>query len=152
MPFTNDPANSVVDRIRLAVGDIDEFEEGLSDEIYQYIVDKNTENSVVNEGAASLEALRGLVAKYANYVTEKAGGLFVKESERYDHYRDLLELWTKNPTAGFMTIGAGFAGGIYKDSMDANLNNTNANRNPFRLGDKSSSGVPSFCPQSFREC
>ena len=56
MAFTNNPANSVVDRLRLKVGDTDEFEEGLSDETYEYLY-----NTHKNENRAALEALRMLV-------------------------------------------------------------------------------------------
>lgn len=138
MSYTNDPANSITDRIRLMVGDTEECEEGLSDEVYQYIVDKHTVDGVVDEQQAALEALKALVAKYANYVTEKAGGLFIKASEKYKQYRDLLDSWIRDPSYGFMRVGSGFAGGIYLDDMKSNRQNPNANLNPFHIGQKSS--------------
>lgn len=150
MAYTNDPLNSIIDRIRIMVGDVNEYEEGMSDEVYQYIIDKHTEDDVVNEAQTALEVLRGLVAKYANFVTEKAGGLFIKDSEKYAQYKDLLDEWTKNPSSGFMKAGAGFAGGIYKDDMEDNSSNGNSNLNPFSLGDKSAS-FNNFCPRSFRD-
>lgn len=150
MAFTNDPLNSLVDRTRLMVGDIDEYEEGISDEIYQYIIDKHTTDGATDEIQAALEALRALVAKYANYVTEKAGGLFSKESEKYEQYKDLLNEWTKNPSSGFMKVGAGFAGGIYVDDMQQNAAVSNNNLDPFYIGQKSRIDNSVYYPESFR--
>lgn len=108
MAFTNDPVNSVIDRIRLKVGDTDNYDEGLADSIYEYLYTANSNN----ENKAALEALKMLVFKYASYVTEKAGGLFVKESEKYQHYKELLERVTKDPSWSFLAAGVPYAGGI----------------------------------------
>lgn len=133
MSYTDDPANNVIDRLRLKTGDTDPLDEGLSDDVYQFLLDTNDQN----ENVAALEALKALVAKYANCVTEKAGGLFIKGSEKYEQYKKQLEE-ASNPVNGFMTTGAGFTGGIYCDDMATNAGNSNINHNPFSLGDKSS--------------
>lgn len=143
MSYTNDPANNVIDRIRLMVGDTDPYEEGITDEVYQFIIDKHIailgDTTDAYEKQSALEALKYLVTKYASYVTEKAGGLYVKDSEKYDHYKELLDDWTTNPSLGFIRVGSGFAGGISKSDMQANLDNPDANLNPFRIGDSGAS-------------
>lgn len=129
MPFTSDPTNNPIDRIRLMIGDTDECDEGLTDEVYTYLL-----TTYPTEKQAALEALKYLVAKYAGYVTEKAGGLFVKGSDKHKQYSDLLDKITKDPSFSFLKAGTPFAGGIYKDDMLANSLNPNANRNPLHFG------------------
>ena len=126
MAFTNNPVNSVIDRIRLKVGDTDEFDEGLSDEVYEYLYDTNNSN----ENRAALEALKMLVFKFAKYTTEKAGGLFVKESERYQQYKELLDKAEKDPSLGFISAPEGYAGGICTQERLAT-----GTSNPFSLGE-----------------
>lgn len=130
MSYTNNPASSVVDRLRLKVGDIDETDEGLTDEVYEYLY----ESKAGNENQAALEALRMLVFKYANYVTEKSGAFFIKEGERYTQYKAMLEQALKDPSFGFFTAGTGYAGGISKGELQANRMNSDANGSPFREG------------------
>jgi hypothetical protein len=126
MSYTNDPMNSVIDRIRLKVGDTDEVDEGLSDEVYEYLY----ESQGKNENRAALEALKMLVFKYARYITEKAGGLYVKESEIYDHYKELLDRATKDPSFSFLLAGVAFAGGINRQERLLT-----GSSNPFSLGE-----------------
>ncbi len=128
MSFTNDPLNSVTDRLRLKVGDIDPYDEGLTDEIYEYLYDKHNSN----ENRAALEALKMLVFKYANYVTEKAGGVFVKDNDKYVQYKELLDKVTKDPSFSFLEAGKPFAGGI---NLGERLNNPSSN--PFYVGQTS---------------
>jgi hypothetical protein len=123
MSYTNDPLNRASDRIRLMIGDVDTLEEGLTDEIYDYVLEKCD----LNENRAALECLRYLVAKYANFVTEKAGGLFVKDSERFDQYSKLLRDLTSNPSMSLMKAGKPFGGGIYQSDIDANQSNSDIN-------------------------
>lgn len=123
MAFTNDPVHNPIDRIRLITGDVNEFEEGLSDEVYQYVYDKHTQN----ENKAALECLQYLVNKYANYVTEKAGGLFTKESELYKQYKDLLDSYTKDPSKMLLTPGLPYVGGISKSELEENFCNSDLN-------------------------
>ena len=124
--FTNDPVNSVIDRMRLMVGDTDIHDEGLSDEVYEYLYETNGQD----EKRGALEALKMLVFKYAKYVTEKAGGLFVKESERYQQYKELLDRAEKDPSLGFIGAPEGFAGGICTQERLAT-----GSSNPFSLGE-----------------
>lgn len=126
MAFPLDPANDPIARIRLRIGDTDEFDLGLEDAIYQYLLDTYDQN----ENKAAIEALKMLVAKYANLVTEKAGGLFVKNSERFDHYKQLLDDASNNPASDFFVNGLPFAGGI--DPYERVC--TKPSTSPFSLG------------------
>lgn len=123
MSFTGDPVNRVSDRLRLMIGDTDPLEEGLTDEVYEYVLSKNDNN----ENRAALECLRYLVAKYANFVTEKAGGLFVKDSERFEQYSKLLRDLTSNPSMTLMKAGKPFGGGVYQKDIDDNASNSTIN-------------------------
>lgn len=125
MAFTGDPINSVTDRLRLITGDTDELDEGYSDEVYQYAYEKNSKHEV----RAAIEILKMLVAKYANYVTQKAGGLFVKESERYTQYKDLLNSLTNDPRSAIIKAGVGFTGGISNTARETTLANTDVRHN-----------------------
>lgn len=130
MSFTNDPTNNPIDRIRLKVGDTDTDEVGLSDEVYQYLLNKHSQN----EDKAAVEALEALVAKYANYVTEKAGGLFVKESEKYQQYKDLLDSYKNDPRSSILKAGEPFAGGISKSDFISRNEDPDRNGSPFSKG------------------
>ena len=128
MSFTGDPANSVTDRLRLNVGDTDILEEGLTDEVYQFTLDKH----VGSESLASLEALRYLVSKYANFVDEKTGGVFVRESDKYKQYKELLDRLTKDPSFSLLSAGLPFAGGISVSDQEANCANPDNRQVVFR--------------------
>lgn len=127
MSYTGNPATSATDRIRLIIGDTDTDEEGLTDEVIQYVIDKNT-----SDGRTAVECLKFLVAQYANRVTEKVGGLFVKESERYEQYKKLLDMYTKDPSMAITPFGA-YAGGISKQDILDNANDTDVELNTSTL-------------------
>ncbi len=123
MPYTNDPIYSITDRLRLEVGDTDICEEGLTDEVYQYILSVN--NDEAGSPKSILQALRYLVAKYANFEHEEAGDLEVW-GEKYKNYNDLLNRLLKDPRYG-LVIGGTFAGGISRQDIKDNRLNKDAN-------------------------
>ena len=146
MPYTDDPANSETDRIRLSVGDTDNGEEGLSDDVYNFLIATTT-----SEYRAIIGALQYLVAKYASYITEKAGGLFAKESEKYHQYKSLLDDYNRDPSRGGGTVGTGYAGGISIDRIIENDNDLDINQNPIIAALPSNQFVDSpVIPKSFR--
>lgn len=115
-----------VDRVRIAVGDIDEpvF---LEDVLYQYFID-NTET----EYAATIKALEALVAKFAKEIHEKSDSEETFGSELYDNYKELLYKYKNDPS--YMGTVTPFAGGISKSDIQANKCNTDANRSSFEVG------------------
>ena len=123
MSYTNDPAYSNTDRVRLLIGDVDTDDEGLTDEVYSYVLAKHSgeeESTPQSEAAAAIECLKYLVAKYANYVTEKTGNHFSKESEKYEQYRELLVLFTQDPRTALTRVGTPYAGGISVSEFERN--------------------------------
>lgn len=142
MSYTGDPVNRVTDRLRLITGDTDRDEEGLTDEVYQYVYDKHNGDEVLS----AIECIRYLISQYANCVTEKAGGYFVKESERYEQYKTLLVTLVSDPRTALIQAGLPYAGGIKWDDYEANKADSN-NRVPESFDDfKSPSG---YSPYSF---
>jgi len=127
MPYTGDPANSLTDRLRLKVGDTDVFDELLTDEIYQYILD-STGDTARNEVTTPsvIQALEYLVAKFSNHVHEEAGDLEIWDT-RAEQYRDMLDKYLKDPRYGDGD-NLGFAGGISISDIKANKENPDANR------------------------
>lgn len=148
MSYTGNPATSIIDRVRLYVGDIDDCELGLTDEVYEYVIDKNQNvDGSPNEARAAVECLKYLVAKYASYVTEKAGGLFIKESEKFEQYRRLLDLFTKDPRTAIIQQGLPYAGGISWDDYCTNLANPDARKVVY----KELQYEPIYSPFGFKE-
>lgn len=115
MSFTNDPINNPIDEIRLMVGDIDPYDELLSDQVYKYLYYQNN-----TKRKAAVEALKFIVNMLASCVTEKAGGLFVKDSERFEQYSKLLSRYTKDPTFSLLAPAMPYAGGISITDMENN--------------------------------
>lgn len=114
MSFTNDPINNPIDEIRLMV-DIDPYDELLSDQVYKYLYYQNN-----TKRKAAVEALKFIVNMLASCVTEKAGGLFVKDSERFEQYSKLLSRYTKDPTFSLLAPAMPYAGGISITDMENN--------------------------------
>lgn len=144
MGYTNDPANSVIDRLRLKTGDIDPYEEGLTDEVYEYVYLKQG----LNENRAALEALRMLVVKYAHYCTERSGQYLIEAEEKYQNFKDLLDRAIRDPGYGFLpdlpdnglppvvdpddpSSSGGYAGGLTVRERYGE----NRSSNPLRLGE-----------------
>jgi hypothetical protein len=127
MSYTGDPANVPTDRLRLMLGDTNLEMEGLSDAEYTYIMMEHTTDGVVDYNASYTKALGYLVAKYATYVTEKAGQLQVKYGEIFEHYKTLLNVAVKDPTSPYYSVGvyAPYGGGMYADEIQSNNANTN---------------------------
>lgn len=119
MPYTGDPANSAIDRVRLLVGDIWSDMEMLSDADYQYFLDKYAGN----ENRAGLDAARAILFKLARLTRERTGDIEVYGSEWFKDYKAALELLLKNPDLS-ISIAMPYAGGISKSDMRDNDSNT----------------------------
>ncbi len=124
MPYTNDPQNNPIDRIRLAVGDTWEDMEMLSDADYQYFLD-----SAGSERRAMLDAVRAILFKLTRFTRERTGDIDVYGGEWFTHYRDALNLILKDPNIS-ISVAMPYAGGIDMEDM---LNNRCDLRN-VRLG------------------
>ncbi|MNF36760.1 hypothetical protein D3C85_607420 [compost metagenome] len=118
MPYTNDPANSATDRVRLLVGDIWPDIEMLTDNDYQYYLDKYGGK----ENRAAIDAARAILFKLARLTRERTGDIEVYGSEWFKNYKAALELMIKNPDLTLSTLMP-YAGGISKSDMCSNDSN-----------------------------
>lgn len=119
MAYTNDPANSPTDAVRLLVGDIYPDIEMLQDTEYQYFLDKYDGN--VNRSA--VDAARSIMFVLSRWTRERTGDIEVYGSEWAKNYRQALLEFVKNPNLSIYNAMP-YAGGISKSDMVANDLNT----------------------------
>lgn len=115
MPYTGDPQNNVVDRVRLVTGDIWDDMEYLTDGDYQYYLDRYEGN----ERRAALDAMRSILLKLSRGARERTGDIEVYGSEYFKNYLQALTLILKNPDIA-LSLAVPYAGGISKSDMLAN--------------------------------
>lgn len=118
MSFTNDPANNAIDRIRLIVGDTMLEIEYLTDETYQYLLDKYSNN----ETSAALEAARYILGSLARFSRQRTGDIEVYGAEMFKNYKDFLVELIRNPQL-LLSRAEAYAGGISKSDMAAHDSN-----------------------------
>lgn len=118
MPYTGDPANNPIDRVRLNVGDVWPDIELLSDADYQYFLDKYEGN----ENRASMDAARAILFKLARYSRERTGDIEVYGSDWARQYKEALLLFISNPELT-ISLAVPYAGGISKSDMRSNDSN-----------------------------
>ena len=136
MAYTNSPATSITDRLRLNVGDIHSVEI-LDDETYTYYYTKN-EN---NERRATRDLFTVLLFALSRYTHEKAGQIEVWGSDYFRNYLDAVKLAITNPSIDSITAMP-FAGGISRTDMDTRASDTDAVDKPFYMG--CTDGTPSY--------
>ena len=119
MAFTNNPALSATDRVRLIVGDTATEFEYLSDETYEYLLNKYNDN----ETAAALEAARYILGSLAKYSRQRTGDIEVYGAEMFKNYKDFLIELIRNPQM-LLDRARAYAGGISKSDMIQNDSNS----------------------------
>lgn len=112
MPYTGDPSNNAIDRVRLAVGDIWDDIEMLTDADYQYFLDRNDGN----ENRATMDAVKAILFKLARMTRERTGDIEVYGGEWFSNYYKMLLLLLKDPNAA-ISLAVPYAGGISKSDM-----------------------------------
>lgn len=85
--YTNDPFNNLIDALRLEFGDIDPDFPRISNEAYQYYIDKYSEKPNRLKKEIGLAILAYLTAG----VRERSGQEERYGSEEFKNYRDFLE-------------------------------------------------------------
>ena len=128
MAYTNDPANSVNDRLRLNVGDIYSVEI-LDDATYTYYYNKNEQN----ESRATRDLFTVLLFALSRYTQERAGQLEVYGHQYFQNYLSAVKLAITNPSIDSITAMP-FAGGISRTDMDTRASDTDAVDKPFYMG------------------
>ena len=136
MAYTNSPATSVTDRLRLNVGDIHSVEI-LDDETYTYYYNKNEQN----ERRATRDLFTVLLFALSRYTQERAGQLEVYGHQYFQNYLDAVKLAITNPSIDSITAMP-FAGGISRTDMDERASDADAVDKPFYMG--CTDGVPSY--------
>lgn len=115
MPYTNDPQNNPVDRIRLNVGDIWDDIEYLTDADYQYFLDAANGN----ENRATMDAVRAILFKLTRMTRERTGDIEVYGGDWFSNYMKALQLILKDPNIA-ISLAVPYAGGISRSDMQAN--------------------------------
>lgn len=136
MAYTNSPATSITDRLRLNVGDIHSVEI-LDDATYTYYYTKNEQN----ERRATRDLFTVLLFALSRYTHEKAGQIEVWGSDYFRNYLDAVKLAITNPSIDSITAMP-FAGGISRSDMDTRASDTDAVDKPFYMG--CTDGTPSY--------
>ena len=136
MAYTNSPATSITDRLRLNVGDIYSVEI-LDDATYTYYYTKNEQN----ERRATRDLFTVLLFALSRYTHEKAGQIEVWGSDYFRNYLDAVKLAITNPSIDSITAMP-FAGGISRSDMDTRASDTDAVDKPFYMG--CTDGTPSY--------
>ena len=125
-----DPANSDIDKCRINVGDTDPNALELSNDLYQYFLDINDNNI----GLASIEALKAIVAQYARGMLEVVGDEEASWQQRYEGYKDLLMMYTKDPSYSLLGTLSVYAGGLSKTERITDALNPDLRVNEFVAG------------------
>lgn len=115
MPYQNSPATNMVDRVRLAVGDIWDDMEILKDADYEYFLMKYEGN----ERRAAMDAARAIMFKVSRFSRERTGDIEVYGSEWFKNYLAALKLILVNPDIA-VSVAVPYAGGISKRDMYSN--------------------------------
>lgn len=118
-PINFDPENNSIHRLRLEYGDVDEYDYILSDESYQYFINKypNSENQ------ASKNVGMAIAANFArNGYRQRVGQEEAYLGERYTNYLDWLKQKISNPLLSGR-VPAVYVGGVFVDSIKYYDNN-----------------------------
>lgn len=102
-----------LNRVREKIGDTDESNQLLADEVLDEFLDGST---VLD---ASIEAVERIIAKLARQVSRNAIGISTERDQVTQHYRDLLAQ-LKAERGGFATVYAGGLSIAEKDSIESN--------------------------------
>ena len=102
----------------------------MSEELYQYFLDSND----ADEGLATVQALKALIAKYAGAMREKVGDVEVWMQQAYDGYSELLDKYLKDPSFSVLGAITPYAGGLSFSEKRSDYCDTDLRNNPFTEG------------------
>ncbi len=124
--YSNDPANSTRDELRLMVGDTDTGDQLLTDEEIAYYLSLNSDDAL----ASAPSACEGIAAKFSRQANTTNQGLSVAASERAKAYLRLADELRDRAA----TLGEVFAGGLTISGKEALADDTNATQPAFAIG------------------
>lgn len=114
-------APTLIEQVRLNVGDNNTEFQILPDDVYQWLLDKYSNN--VNR--SSLDAARFILFELPKIPTRERTGQIEVWNEWANAYRRALEMFIKDPNLSLSTF-VPYAGGISKEDMYQNdINNDN---------------------------
>lgn len=110
-------ALTLIQQVRLEIADNDLSLPILSDEEYEYFLEKNS-NSVRR---ASLDAAKTILFKLSQVSSSKVDIFEIRGSDAAKAYIQALKLYIKSPDLNSMLTSAkGYVAGVSKEDMDAN--------------------------------
>jgi hypothetical protein len=114
-----------IQTLRYELADTDTTLPILSDAEYAYFIDKNA-GSIRR---AMLDAARTILFKLSINSTDSTVDIFsIKGSKAAQQYIEALKLFLRDPNLNpALTLGGGYAGGISKQDMQNNVDNTDNN-------------------------
>jgi hypothetical protein len=111
-------------KVRYELADTDVALPILSDSEYSYFLEKNSDNI----RRAMLDAAKTILFKLSMRSDETVDIFSIKGSKAASEYRQALHLFIRDPNFNpALTLANAFAGGIYLDDMQANVEDTNVN-------------------------
>lgn len=113
-----------IQEVRVAVGDLDAAFPLLDDATYEYFLIKNSDSI----RRASMDAARTILFQLSMRSDFTVDIFSVKGGKSAEQYRLSLEMFLKNPDLNpILTSANGYAGGISKSDMQANIETTDNN-------------------------
>lgn len=114
-----------IQKVRLEIADNDAALPILSDEEYQYFLDKN--NGSIKR--AALDAAKTVLFKLSMLASEQTVDIFtVRGKASADSYKEALKLYIKNPDLnGIFSNITSYFGGISKADIQSVIDNTDNN-------------------------
>jgi hypothetical protein len=123
--FMNDPANNALDRIRIMIGDTDNDEILLSQQVLEYLYESTNKN----EKLTAIKALEAIIMASSKYTDEVTGDVEVKLSQRFKQFRTVLNDLKKSTMTG-----TPYAGGISVSDIEMRRASPDAPRKSLEQG------------------
>ena len=113
-----------IQKVRIEVADLEPGFPLLSDDEYEYLLEKNN-NAIVR---TSVDAARIILLKLSQQTDETVSIFSIRGSKVAESYRLALELYIKNPQLNPLYNNLqGYFGGVSKSDMQANNDNCDNN-------------------------
>lgn len=113
-----------IQKVRIEVADLEPGFPLLSDDEYEYLLEKNN-NAIVR---TSVDAARIILLKLSQQTDETVSIFSIRGSKVAESYRLALELYIKNPQLNPLYNNLqGYFGGVSKSDMQANNDNCGNN-------------------------
>ena len=126
-----------IDKVRIEVGDMDKALPILTDDVYQYFLDKNKNNIALS----CVDAAKTILFKLSQQADDTVDILTLKGSKVAEQYRLALQLYLRDPSMNPLLNNArAWFGGVSVSEMKANDANPDNNLIPKPWKDRSTSG------------